>query len=114
EEQRDMAIEKVISADSHFVEPPDLFVSRIAEEYRDRAPRTWKGTLPDGRSGEFFTAPGIDPQAVAGTYGAGQTVPQMLERNKAGFEGAPAFVTDPGARLREQDHDGVSAAVLYT
>jgi predicted TIM-barrel fold metal-dependent hydrolase len=109
-----MTIKRIISADSHFVEPPDLFTTRVAVEFRDRAPRTWQGTLPDGRSGEFFTAPGIDPQAVAGTYGAGQTRVEMLERNKAGFEGAPAFVSDPMARVTEQDNDGVSAEVLYT
>ena len=55
-----MTLTKLISADSHFTEPPDLFTSRVAADLREIAPRTWSGELPDGRRGEFFTAPGID------------------------------------------------------
>ena len=34
-----MANYKLISADSHIVEPPDLWLKRIDRRYRDRAPR---------------------------------------------------------------------------
>jgi hypothetical protein len=34
---------KVISADSHIVEPPDMYTSRIEPKFRERAPR---GTRP--------------------------------------------------------------------
>ena len=34
-----MVIDKLISADSHVVEPPDLWETRIDMKYRDRAPR---------------------------------------------------------------------------
>ena len=30
---------KLISADSHVSEPPDLWTSRVDKRYRDRAPR---------------------------------------------------------------------------
>ncbi len=30
---------KLISADSHVSEPPDLWTSRVDKKYRDRAPR---------------------------------------------------------------------------
>ena len=30
---------KLVSADSHIVEPPDLWLKRIDRRYRDRAPR---------------------------------------------------------------------------
>jgi hypothetical protein len=34
-----MAGYKLISADSHVSEPADLWVERVEEKYRDRAPR---------------------------------------------------------------------------
>ncbi|MCH8089741.1 MAG: amidohydrolase, partial [Chloroflexi bacterium] len=34
-----MALEKLISADSHVVEPPDLWQTRTDAKFRDRAPR---------------------------------------------------------------------------
>ena len=33
----------LISADSHFVEPPNMWAERIDKKFRDRAPRTVKG-----------------------------------------------------------------------
>ena len=37
---------KLVSADSHIVEPPDLWLTRIDAKYRDRAPHI---VLGDGR-----------------------------------------------------------------
>ena len=34
-----MMKQQVISADSHVIEPPDLWLSHIEPEFRDRAPR---------------------------------------------------------------------------
>jgi hypothetical protein len=34
-----MIAEKLISSDSHAVEPPDLWESRIEPKFRERAPR---------------------------------------------------------------------------
>jgi len=34
-----MLTHKLISADSHIVEPPDLYATRIEAKFRDRAPR---------------------------------------------------------------------------
>ena len=36
-----MADHKLISADSHVSEPPDLWAERVDRKYRDRAPRLW-------------------------------------------------------------------------
>ena len=43
---------KVISADNHILEPRDLFITRMPEEYRDRAPRVMQGK--DGGDGWSF------------------------------------------------------------
>ena len=41
-----MAGYKVISSDSHIVEPPDVWTTRLEPKYRDRAPRIVR--LEDG------------------------------------------------------------------
>ena len=49
-----MQTDKLISADSHIVEPPDLYTSRIEHRFRDRAPRMERMETP--RAGS--TTPG--------------------------------------------------------
>ena len=108
---------RIVSADSHFVEPPDLFTSRVPAKFRDRAPRTQFGALAAGMEGEFWIAPdsaGAEPRPVATYWGAGISFPDVKEMNKRGYEAAPDFVFDPAARLKAQDRDGVSAEVMYT
>jgi len=100
----------IISGDSHFVEPPDLFATRLPTRLRARAPQTFKGTLPDGRSGEFFVCEDVRPAYIGGVAGAGRT---REEANRLGYDGAPKSVWDPAERLKEQDLDGISAEVLY-
>src|SRR5262245_66536065 len=55
--KRVMAAYKLISADSHIVEPPDMYTSRIEPKFRDRAPRMERRTTPTGRP---YDAWGID------------------------------------------------------
>ncbi len=45
-----MASYKLISADSHIVEPPDLYTSRIEPRFRDRAASTTRGSSMASRS----------------------------------------------------------------
>ena len=107
-----MAQYRLISADSHMCEPPNLWVDRIDQKYRDRAPRTVKGY--NGKEGEWFVCENISPIPIAGAFGAGVKAEDLTGHNKKGFEAAPASVWDPAARLKEQDADGVAAEVLYT
>ena len=101
----------IISADSHMIEPPNLWVDRIEKKYRVRAPHTVKGY--EGREGEWYV---VGPKAVPvttmfGTGVAGKDIPDYF---KSGFDDAPASVWDPAERLKEQDVDGISAEVLFT
>jgi hypothetical protein len=54
-----MAEELLISADSHFVEPPTMWAERVDRKFRDRAPHTVKGL--NGREGEWFVCENITP-----------------------------------------------------
>jgi predicted TIM-barrel fold metal-dependent hydrolase len=107
-----MATNQIISADSHFVEPPTMWAERIDQKFHDRAPHTVKGY--DGREGEFFVCENITPIPVAGFFGSGKSAEELPEHVKHGFDAAPKSVWDPAERLKEQDRDGVSAEALYT
>ena len=66
---------KLISADSHIVEPPDLYTNRIEPRFRDRAPRMERVETPTGRK---YDAWFIDGQQV-GTLGAVMQAGQRFE-----------------------------------
>ncbi len=104
---------KIISADSHFVEPPSMWGERIESKFRDRAPHTERKTV-NGRDAEYFICENITPIPVAGFFGSGKSAEELPEHVKRGFEVAPKSVWDPSERLKEQDRDGVSGEALYT
>jgi len=107
-----MATYRVISADSHFVEPPTMWAERVDKQFRDRAPHTVRGV--QGKEGEFFVCENISPVPVTGFFAAGVPSKDLPEYIKKGFEVAPASVWDPAARIKDQDLDGVQAEVIYT
>src|SRR5437667_12586936 len=107
-----MAEYRIISADSHFVEPPNMWAERIDQKFRDRAPHTVQGF--NGREGEFFVCENVSPVPVAGVFGAGVPSEALAAHTKKGLEAAPASVWDPAARIRDQDLDRVQAEVSYT
>ncbi len=102
----------LISADSHFVEPPNMWAERIDRKFRDRAPRTV--TDLKGKEGEYFVCENIEPMSVAGFFGAGVPSQELPEHNKKSFAQAPRSVFDPAYRLKDLDRDGVQAEVIYT
>src|SRR5574341_626401 len=53
-----MMTHKLISADSHIVEPPDLYTKRIEPRFRDPSQIDFLGTWEDVRLGAY------DPQAM--------------------------------------------------
>ena len=102
---------RVISADSHMTEPPDLWTTRLDRRFQDRAPRVVHE--PD-KPGHFFTAPGITPFPVAGGFSTGRSGEDLKEHLKSGYEAARPSGWDPVERLKDQDLDGVAAEVIYT
>jgi predicted TIM-barrel fold metal-dependent hydrolase len=107
-----MAEYRIISADSHFVEPPNMWAERVDKKFRDRAPHTVRGF--NGKEGEFFVCENVQPIPVAGFFGAGVPSAELPAHTKKGMEAAPASVWDPAARIKDQDLDGVQAEVIYT
>ena len=71
---------RLISADSHVSEPPDLWAARVDKKYRDRAPRL-AADLP-GKDGAYFLYEGYAPHGIpvlveAATDNATRTVAQV-------------------------------------
>lgn len=104
-----MASMRVISADSHAMEPADLWTSRLDAKLRDKAPR-----VVSTSKGHLFSAPGVRPFPVAGGFGIGKSGDDLKQHLKKGYEAARPSGWDPAERLKDQDVDGVSAEVIYT
>jgi uncharacterized protein len=102
---------QVISADSHMMEPADLWETRLDNKFRDRAPKVVKN---ERGFGYMFIAPGVRPFPVAGGFGIGKSGEDLKEHLKKGYEAARPSGWDPAERLKDQDVDGVRAEVIYT
>jgi uncharacterized protein len=105
-----MAQLRVISADSHMMEPAELWTERLDRKFSDRAPHVVKTD-----HGYLFTAPGVYPFPVAGGFGLGRSGKELGDHFRShGYETARPSGWDPVERLKDQDIDGVEAEVLYT
>lgn len=95
---------KVISADSHVLEPPDLYQERIPARYRSRIPRY--EVADDGTS--YWIVDGRKPwrQDIA--------MDKVTEEdNKREFRLEENGGRDVERRLADQELDGISAEVVY-
>ena len=99
----------LISADSHVLEPIDLWPSRIDKRFRDRAPHVVQ--QKDGR--DLFVCEEIKPFPVSGLAVAGVDPKEYGKRMFSGYAGVRPSGWDPVARLRDQAEDGVAGEVLY-
>lgn len=104
---------RLVSADSHIVEPPTLWSDRIDRKFRDRAPRIERGELGHEFVCEGIAIPrkGIGLMATAKKYAA----PDDLNFSMHGdWSDVPPAAYDPDARIKEIDREGIEAELLYT
>ena len=100
---------KLVSADSHVLEPPDMWLKRIDRRYLDRAPRI----VHEQDSDYFVCASSEMPKVGIGTSSSAEKKAEeisMAERWESVLRGG----YDPFARLKDQERDGVEAEILYT
>ena len=96
-----------ISADSHVIEPGDLWLKYIDPQYRDRAPR-----LVHEKDHDSYVCEGKTLLPIASVSNAG--VPNEKRTLQGRFEtNVPRGAWDPDARLKEMEVDGVQAELLY-
>jgi uncharacterized protein len=102
---------RLVSADSHVMEPPDLWLNSIGRRFGERTPRVKQ--LPD-RSGHWFVMPGVAPYQVAHGFGLGKGGKELREHLSRGYEAARSSGWDPVERIKDQDVDHIAAEILYT
>jgi predicted TIM-barrel fold metal-dependent hydrolase len=100
----------VISADSHVMEPGDLWSKRLDQRFGDRLPRVVPN--PD-RPGCSFVGPGIPPFPAAAVFAIGKSGKELREHLTKGYEACRPSGWDPVERIKDQDIDGIAAEVIY-
>ena len=98
---------RLISADSHVNEPPDLWTARVPAAMRDRAPR-----IEHFAEGDAWVIEGVKDPINFGMNACAGLAPEEM-RGWCRFEEIRHGGYDPAARLAEMDADSVDAEVLY-
>ena len=103
----------LISADSHIVEPPDLYSSRIEPKFRDRAPRMERHRTRTGREYDAWYVDGIRVGTVGSVIQAGKRFEDPGAIDFLGvWEDVRKAAYEPHAMLEELEMDGVWGACL--
>jgi predicted TIM-barrel fold metal-dependent hydrolase len=94
----------LVSADSHVVEPPDLWTARMSKRWGDRIPRV---------DAARFICEDVPPFGIGAFSAADVDGEEMPARFATGYERVRPGAWDPALRLRDQERDGVVAEVIY-
>ena len=100
---------KIIDADAHVVEPPDLWQSRVPARLRERAPRVVK--LPNG--GDAWSFDGGKPANGPGLFASAGRSFVGFKTTDLTYEQIRPGCFHPHERLKDMDIDGIHAQVLY-
>jgi predicted TIM-barrel fold metal-dependent hydrolase len=100
---------ELVSADSHVLEPPDLWTSYLPAKFHAKAPRV----VSDGDGGEAWQfAPDVPPAPI-GIYASAGRAHDDVRWTGVTFAAANQGNFRGDVRLQEMDADGVDAEVLY-
>lgn len=101
-------IDHIISADSHVTEPPNCYLDRIDARFRSRAPHVEY----DPKQGDVFLVEGRQPIPMWLVSSAGKP-PEELRPQGIRFQNLHQGGWNPHARIKDQEHDGISAEIIY-
>jgi predicted TIM-barrel fold metal-dependent hydrolase len=108
-----MAGYKLISADSHIVEPPDMYTTRIEPKFRDRAPRMERRKTPAGREYDAWVLDGMQVGTLGAVMQAGQRFEDPSQIDFLGvWEDVRKGAYDAHAMITENEEDGVWGSCL--
>jgi len=108
-----MAEYKLISADSHIVEPPDMYTGRIEPRFRDRAPKMERRTTPAGREYDAWMLGGMQVGTLGAVMQAGQRFEDPSQIDFLGlWEDVRKGAYDADAMIVENEEDGIWGSVL--
>jgi predicted TIM-barrel fold metal-dependent hydrolase len=108
-----MAAYKLISADSHIVEPPDMYSARMEPKFRDRAPKMERRKTPAGREYDAWMIHGMQVGTLGAVMQAGQRFEDPSQIDFLGlWEDVRKGAYDPHAMISENEEDGVWGSCL--
>jgi predicted TIM-barrel fold metal-dependent hydrolase len=102
-----MPDELYLSADSHVLEPGDIWSTGVSAKFRDAAPRV---EYVDGKS--CLIGEGLAGRPLSISFAAGKRG-QNMDYNDTAWENRPVAGYELSARLEAMAADGVSGEVLY-
>jgi uncharacterized protein len=117
--------EKFVSADSHIIEPRNLWLERLDKRFRHRAPRFVRRGDADQFEFEGLKKDVPNPPVYeegkelmglelrSGAMVTKRAEGQQIDRSGKHHEDARPGVLDPVARLADQDLDNIRAEVIY-
>ncbi len=104
-------VHRILSADSHVLEPPDLWTTRMAARFRDRAPHLEHEF--NGQTGDFLVCAPLRPFNPT-SLGCAGIPPEDLEKfSRGGYAVCRPGSWDPVERLKDMDADGLAAEIFY-
>ena len=105
-----MASSRVISSDSHIVEPPDLWAEHIDPRFKERAPQVRREAGAD----RWYVDGNLNLGSIGILAGAGTRFedPSMISF-QAKMEDAPRGGFDPDEHIRDMELDGVDGELIY-
>lgn len=100
---------KMISSDSHIMEPPDLWEDRLDTKFRHRAPHVVREA-----DGDYWYIDGLRTNSFQGgaQYGKRFEDPDAL-RPAAKFDDVLPGAYIPAEHIKDNEADGIYASVLY-
>ena len=100
---------KLISSDSHVVEPPDLWTERMDRAFRDRGPR-----VISEFDGDWWMIDGTRGNSFQGGAQVGKRFEHAEDlRPAARFSEVRPGAYQPAEFLRENEEDGIWGSVIY-
>jgi predicted TIM-barrel fold metal-dependent hydrolase len=104
-----MTQHRIIDADCHILEPPDIWTNWLPEKYQDKAPKLVK----DVEGGDaWLTSVGGDPDPIGLVATPGMPYDQFRWFGVT-YEQARAGCYNGAERMKDMDIDGVWAEVLF-
>ncbi|MGZ6994685.1 MAG: amidohydrolase family protein [Acidimicrobiia bacterium] len=104
-----MSETRIVDADCHILEPPDIWANWLPEKYADKAPKLVK----DSQGGDaWLTAVGGEPDPIGLVSTPGMPFDEFRWFGVT-YEEARTGCYNGAARLEDMDIDGVHAELLY-
>jgi predicted TIM-barrel fold metal-dependent hydrolase len=104
-------VSRIMSADSHVLEPGDLWTKRVSAKFRDRAPRIIHEH--NGQTGDFLLCEPLPPFNITSLGTAGIPVEDQPKFSLGGYSVCRPGGWDAAERIKDMDLDGVDVEIFY-